>query len=507
MNGSPTRSRTWSTAGAVLIAAALAGYAFVPSPEVKAAAPVAITLSSAAISDNGDPRALALDVARAYLAQPVTLVVGDERIVKTRGSIGATVDVEHLAKLIERARDPKSPMRQFHAQHRGNTPLDLPMPVRIDAAKTSAWITALKDQVDRSAEDARVNLRTNEIRPETIGKRIDVMLSMEALQNGLESGAHEIPLHVEVTNPERIATTLQGLNFSQVLGDFSTHYTAGEVLKDRVANLRVAASKVDGTVVMPGEIFDFNEHVGERSQANGFRDAPVIADGMLSEDVGGGTCQISGTLHAATFFAGLTILDRNPHSRPSFYIKMGLDAMVAYPAKNFRFQNDLPFPVALGITVQDGYVHAQVRGADNHRVVSFLRRIDEVQRFEEKNLPDPTLPNGMRVLRQRGIPGFKVSRWRIVRDVRTNQNTREAWHDYYPPTAQIWRVGTSPTTPPGFVRPNDDPHPEYVADEYLISTQGVGIEGAKEVRRAGRTGDYGWTVREGFATPLHGNTP
>ena len=94
---------------------------------------------------------------------------------------------------------------------------------------------------------------------------------------------------------------------------------------------------------MPGEIFDFNEVVGPRDEANGYKVAPVIAEGELVDGIGGGTCQISGTLHGAAFFAGLEIVERYPHTRPSSYIKMGLDATVVYPTINFRMKNRFRF--------------------------------------------------------------------------------------------------------------------------------------------------------------------
>src|SRR5690606_38614959 len=111
--------------------------------------------------------------------------------------------------------------------------------------------------------------------------------------------------------------------------------------------------------------------------ANGYRVAPVIAQGELVDGIGGGTCQTSGTLHAAAFFAGLTIVERVPHSRPSTYILLGLDAAVAYPAINFKLRYDFDFPIVLHETVKNGIVRAEILGPKRRRTVSFFRRIDE----------------------------------------------------------------------------------------------------------------------------------
>ena len=156
----------------------------------------------------------------------------------------------------------------------------------------------------------------------------------------------------------------------------------------------------------------------------------MIADGELVDGVGGGTCQIASTLHAAVFFAGLPILTRNPHSHPSYYIKLGLDAAVAYDTLNFRFKNDRPYPLVLEATVEDGFVYAALHGPERTHTVTFLRRIDATMPFDEKVVRDESLPRGMRILQQRGIPGFKITRFRVVQR-RAHARRHARAHDRY----------------------------------------------------------------------------
>jgi vancomycin resistance protein YoaR len=500
MSLSGSRARFGAAVALLVAAGLLGGFALTPAPPVRAAADVAVSLAGAPLpATNDTPEAAAQGLARRYLRGSVTLVAGDVRVTRTRAQLGAVVDTEHLAALLAEARDPRSALRRVHEQTHGVVPVDVPMPATLTPERALPALISLKSRVDRAPEDARVDVRAGTVRPERAGQRLDVYGGFDALAEALRDGRAEVALPIELRAPHRRAEELAGHDFSQVIGEFETRYNPGEKTRDRTYNLRVGAGKIDGYVLLPGETLDFNEVVGERSEANGFRIATVIADGELGEGVGGGTCQVAGTLHAAAYFAGLPIVERGPHSRPSFYIKMGMDAMVSYPDKNLRFTNDLPFPVALGMTVRDGIVHAEVRGHARSRMVTFVRRIDRVDRFEERDEPDPSLPTGVRVLKQRGIPGFRVSRWRVVRDVTRNQARRQRSEDTYPATAQIWRVGTGGAARPGFVQPPDDDHPEYTADAYLIATQGPGITGTQESKRAGRTGTPGWTVREGFA--------
>jgi hypothetical protein len=241
--------------------------------------------------------------------------------------------------------------------------------------------------------------------------------------------------------------------------------------------------------------------------------APVIAQGELVDGIGGGTCQIAGTLHGAAFFSGLDVVERHPHTRPSFYIKMGLDATVVYPTITLRMRNSFDHPIVLHETVRDGVVRAEVLGPKRTRTVTFVRKIDDVLPFAEIERPDPKLPKGVRVLAQRGIPGFRIHRYRVVRD--GPFAVRERWNDSYPPTNQIVRVGVADGNDGDDIE--DDPHPEYVADDYLVLLQGPDVKGTVgstsepspterrdgggmvELREAGRTGERGWTERAGFS--------
>jgi hypothetical protein len=117
-------------------------------------------------------------------------------------------------------------------------------------------------------------------------------------------------------------------DFSKVLGWFESVYGAGG---NRAKNVERAATLLDGTHIGPGETFSFNATVGPRTTARGFFVAPVIQDGEMVEGLGGGVCQASSTTHAAALMAGLDIVARTPHSRPSAYMPLGLDATVNFP--------------------------------------------------------------------------------------------------------------------------------------------------------------------------------
>jgi len=471
--------------------------------------PPVVLLAGQAIPLGPDAEARALEAVRAYARSPIAIELlrgdpPDKRLV-SRALLGLEIDKARLASLVGQARDPASAMRRAALP---GQKLILPIPVVLGRAAI-ATLLKLKDEVDRVPIDARFDLETKRFLPEQAGFYLDVYGTLAELERAARAGDAQVRAAFDSKPPRLVAAQMGGVTFGEVLGWFETRYAVDKKHEARTYNLRLAASKLDGHVILPGETFDFNDVVGPRDEANGYKVAPVIAQGELVDGIGGGTCQIAGTLHGAAFFSGLDIVERHPHTRPSFYIKMGLDATVVYPTITLRLRNSFDHPVVLHETVKDGLVRAEVLGPKRTRTVTFVRKIDDIVPFAEFERPDPKLPKGTRVLAQRGIPGFKTHRYRIVREGAFA--VRERWNDSYPPTNQIIRVGTAEGGDPDDAE--DDPHPEYVADDYLVLLQGPDVKGtvgsaaAKdgegngmvELREAGKTGERGWTERAGFS--------
>jgi vancomycin resistance protein YoaR len=479
-------------------AAGVVGYQFLPESQAHASVKPRVALEGRTLAADAELASFALEVSRAYLAERLTVNVGPWEFQISRADLGVQVDLEALLEMLRAARDVHSPLVRLHVQERGDLPLSLRVPARVEGDKAERWLLRIKDQVFQRERDARIDLLTHKIIPEQNGMSLDVHGSLDVLTRVILLGENQFEAALVKTAPARTRAALHDLDVEGVLGSFESRYNTLD--SDRSFNLRVAARHVDGIVLLPGDEFDFNRIVGERSEANGFRPAPVIADGEVTDGVGGGTCQIAGTLHAAVFFAGLPFLERNTHTRPSSYLKLGLDATVSYPKLNFRFKNDMPHPVAIGVEVGGGRVRVSLRGPRAaQREVSFVRRIDKITPYQELARDDDTLPAGVKVLAQRGVPGFEATSFRVVRDPAHEIVTRERRHDLYPPTTQIWRVGKGKPAAKGFVAPTGDQHNEYRADEYLILTMGPSTQGIEETtRREGKSGVPGWTKSEGM---------
>ncbi len=489
------------------------GYLLLPERSPEAASLPNIRILGRPVDPGRDPHATAVAVARAYLHDHVRVTgpvivreqTGDRfreheetrTLDVARETLGARIDVNLLAHLLSAATDPTSPLLRHHAAIAPGQPVDLPLPVHVDAAIATPQLLQLKEEVDHAPVDARYDAQEHHVVPEQAGRYMDLYATLARIDEALARGQSDVPVVLSTSPPRLRASQIAAMHVDEVLGWFETNYNADESHRDRTYNLHLAASRIDGYVWLPGEELDFNAIVGDRSEANGFRMATVISAGELIDGVGGGTCQIAGTLHAASFFAGMEMVERHPHTRPSGYIKMGLDATVVYPALDLRMRNTLPFPVVLHTRLGQGLARIELLGERRTRAVTFTRKIMHIDRFEERDVPDPNLPPGVRVLTQRGIPGFRVRRYRIVRD--GDQAVRERWEDAYPPTVQIWHVGIGGGTGRA---PNQDDHPEYTADQYMATTQTPNEPRMQEVRRPGVTGQPGWMVREGLSRAL-----
>jgi vancomycin resistance protein YoaR len=442
---------------------------------------------------NDESLGTALTWIRERLAGGINLELADG---KTRSvgpaALGVELDQPRLKQLLVDAADRTSPIARQRRLSNHTGPIELVVPLRLELGRALPTLLALKEELDRPARDAHIDLETNQVVAEQDGMLLDVDASLAELTSALSRGAERAPLVFERTPAKRKQAELEGVRYDQVLGFFETSYDRADRAAARAFNLRLAASKLDGHVLLPGEELDFNAVVGPRDEANGYQVARVIAQGELVDGIGGGTCQISGTLHAAALFAGLTVVERYPHTRPSSYIKLGLDAAVVYPTMNLRLRNPYEFPVVLHQSVSGGVVRAEFRGASRPRTVTIIRRIDEAVPFTETERFDEALAKGKRVVEQRGVPGLKLHRYRILRS--GEHALRERVNDVYPPTTQIVRVGIGKDLSSESAMEPGSTQPEYVADELLVMTHQPDASPAFVVSQTpGRFAHAGWT--------------
>ena len=189
---------------------------------------------------------------------------------------------------------------------------------------------------------------------------VDFNISVDEAKAMLNEVKDEYEIPLKYTAPS-VTTNMIGTEaFPDLLAKFSTNYNSRDT--DRTTNLRLAAEKINGTVLMPGETFSYNTVVGERTIAAGYKEAAMYQNGEVVDGLGGGICQISTTLYNAVLYSNLEIVERRNHQFVPSYAKAGRDATVVYGSIDFKFKNTRNYPVKILCTVSGGVAKCEIYG-------------------------------------------------------------------------------------------------------------------------------------------------
>ncbi len=153
----------------------------------------------------------------------------------------------------------------------------------------------------------------------------------------------EVPL--DLTYPENTEESLNAMLYRDKLGSQTTYYTWSN--DNRISNINLVAEKLNGHIMLPGEVFSYNEFVGQRTKEAGFLEAGAYDNGEVVQEVGGGICQVSSTLYCATMYAQLETVERTNHYFKVDYLDYGLDATVSWPKPDFKFKNCRDYPIKI----------------------------------------------------------------------------------------------------------------------------------------------------------------
>lgn len=163
------------------------------------------------------------------------------------------------------------------------------------------------------------------------------------VENGVDAYAWEsVPLQVSKPQPKKLVGYVE-----TEIGRAKTYYETYASQANRNENMRLATVAINGTVLQPGEIFSYNNTVGPRTAARGFKMATIFVGGEKVPGLGGGICQISSTLYMATKKSGLQIVERYAHSLPVTYCSREDEATVSWGVLDYRFKNNLDIPVRI----------------------------------------------------------------------------------------------------------------------------------------------------------------
>ena len=380
------------------------------------------------------------------LSKTILLKYGEKSWKYTYADLGFTANTEELAaKAYEVGRSGDVKQRYEALARLSSAKVDFEMTDQYDTAKVEEIITEIKEELDQPAKDATITLESGKfvIEDEQVGYTLNADDCRSKLNSALDTrDSAELELTVEEVQPTRTRAELSKIQ--DIIGEFSTTYNSGEV--DRSKNLQVGSSKIDGTVLMPGESFNYNDAVSPVNAASGYRNASTILDGEYVPGMGGGLCQVCTTLYNAVIRAELEVTERYAQSLKPSYVKLGQDAAMSIGGKNFQFKNNSSAPIYIQAYASGGKIVARIYGVEEHdpsRSVSFETVVvKEYEKPAEKVKEDPSQPEGYRKVTHKGYTGCKVDVYKIV--TQNGKTTREYFSSSsYMSTADEVTIGTA----------------------------------------------------------------
>lgn len=220
---------------------------------------------------------------------------------------------------------------------------------------------ALYEELAKQPQDAQFTDEF-EILPEVVGCAFNVEEAKRLWREADPGDIISIPL--DVTWPETTEASLQALLYRDKLGSCKTYYkNSGD---NRIGNIALATEKINGLILLPGEVFSFNERVGQRTAEAGFTEAGAYDSGQVVQELGGGICQVSSTLYSATMYAQMETVSRTNHYFKVDYLDMGMDATVSWQKPDFKFKNcrDLPVKIVAYNDFEEKSLTIEIWGTD-----------------------------------------------------------------------------------------------------------------------------------------------
>ena len=292
-----------------------------------------------------------------------------------------------------------------------------------------AFASRLAEQIDAEAQDAHLlsfdfGSQSFQYEQEKEGRVLNQEALVASIEQALQSGGGQIAMEVTAVQPQ---VTLE--NVSAQYGMISSAVTnASSSSSNRLSNISLAISLINGTCLEPGETFSFNKTVGERTTARGFKTAPAYSSGEVTQEVGGGICQVSTTLFNAAVKANLTINERHAHSLTVSYVDAGKDAAVDWGNKDLRFTNSTGENVYICCYLSDDKrVHFGVFGkllSDGMTITLESKKTGDID-FETEYRVNFTMASGSSKVVQNGKKGSSAVTYKVYWDANGNEISRE----------------------------------------------------------------------------------
>lgn len=319
-----------------------------------------------------------------------------------------------------------------------------------NAEVVNELLDKIEKEVNSQAEDAKItiefgNVKITEGRNGTKLKRDELKeIIINNINSGLTQELVQIEAPVEVTKPTIDKAQLEKMN--KKISSFSTNFSTSN--GNRINNIELATKAINGTILMPGDTFSFNEVVGERTRERGYKDAGVIIGDSIQSGLGGGICQVSSTLYNAMLKAGIKPTERRNHTLVLSYVPMGLDATVDWGNIDYKFTNTLSYPIYIEGYTKDKNVYFNIYSNEELSKYTYEMSTEVYQTINPKMkyIDSKDLYEGETKVIKAGSKGYRVKVYRKTYENGKLINTELISNDYYYPVDGQALRGTKKAT-------------------------------------------------------------
>ena len=354
--------------------------------------------------------------------------VEDDNVIIVKGKSGVKVKEDTMKEEIV------SVMKKIEEKNIIITiPVETVEPDAIDVEK-------IRNEIYKAPQDAYVSSNPTTVHTHVNG--VDFNISIEEAKKLLEEDKEEYKIPLKITVPKIKVENLGEKAFPDLLATYTTRYDPTN--KNRSNNLTIAAGKINGTILMPGEIFSYNKVVGARTIAAGYKEAGAYAGGKVVKDVGGGICQISSTIYNTALLANLEIVDRSNHQFLTSYVPVSRDATVSWGGLDFKFKNTRTYPIKIVASAKNGLAKVSFYGIKEeteYEVVIQSKTLSYIP-YTVKYIEDSSLARGKEVVSQSGYNGCKSEAYRVLKLNGKVVSKTLLSRDTYDPMQRIIRRGT-----------------------------------------------------------------
>jgi len=249
-----------------------------------------------------------------------------------------------------------------------------PLILNVDETVLTGIVAAIAQQVRSTSRDATITLYERSggyhVEQEELGREINVESAVNTFKEKIKNGATTFQIIVTYEKPKITEKDLRTSPPINLLASYTTYYGKHDS-PNRIHNIRLIASWLDGMVLMPNDKVSLADSIGDFTPERGFKEAYVIYNGALVPQLGGGTCQIGTTLYNALAAADIKINARQNHSFYFNIYPLGRDATVYPGQKDLVFQNDTGYPIMIKTTATNRRLSFRIYGTPSGKKIVF----------------------------------------------------------------------------------------------------------------------------------------